>query len=60
MPLLIAWVAKLLMLRYGGLRLYRMALPFFLGVILGEFTTGGIWSIIGVLMQRKVYVFWPY
>ena len=60
MPLLIAWVIKLLVLRYGGLRLYRQGLPFFLGIILGEFTTGGIWSIIGVLMQRKVYVFWPY
>jgi len=60
MPLFIAWVAKLLMLRYGGLRFYRLALPFFLGLILGEFVTGGLWSILGVLMQRKVYVFWPY
>lgn len=60
MPLLIAWVIKLFVLRYGGLRLYRQALPFFLGLILGEFTTGGIWSIIGIVIKTKTYVFWPY
>ena len=30
MPLFIAWVLKSIVLRYGGLRLYRAAVPFFL------------------------------
>ena len=30
LPLLIAWILKLLMLRYGGLKLYRDLLPLFL------------------------------
>jgi len=60
MPLFIAWVIKLLLLRWGGLRLYRQALPFFLGLILGEFTAGGAWSLIGIALKTKIYVFWPY
>jgi hypothetical protein len=45
----LGWAAKVLLLRLGGMRLYRRALPFFLGLILGEFTMGGIFGFIGVL-----------
>jgi hypothetical protein len=31
------------------MRFYRLALPFFLGLILGEFTMGGVFGFIGVL-----------
>lgn len=60
MPMLIAWAIKLTILRYGGLRLYRQGLPLFLGLILGEYVAGGLWSLAGVAMQRQVWVFWPY
>jgi hypothetical protein len=40
LPLFLAWAIKALVLRYGGLRAYRAALPFFLGLVLGEFTAG--------------------
>jgi hypothetical protein len=33
-----AWLIKSLLLRYGGLRAHRVALPIFLGFILGENT----------------------
>jgi hypothetical protein len=36
----VAWVFKAAFLRYGGRRLYSAALPFFLGLILGDFVTG--------------------
>jgi hypothetical protein len=45
----LGWAAKLILLRLGGMRLYRRALPFFLGLILGEFTMGGVFGFIGVL-----------
>jgi hypothetical protein len=45
----LGWAAKLVLLRFGGMRLYRRALPFFLGFILGEFTMGGVFGFIGVL-----------
>jgi hypothetical protein len=42
----IAWLVKTVVLRYGGVRLYRRTRPFFLGLILGHYATGGIWVVI--------------
>lgn len=53
-----AWVIKTLLLRYGGLRLYRTALPFFLGLILGEFLVAGLWSLIGWALDIPTWSFW--
>ena len=39
-PVMVSWLLKLLLLRYGGLRAYRAALPFFLGLVLGQFAAG--------------------
>ena len=36
-PILIGWVLKTAILRYGGLRIYDQIKPFFLGLIFGEF-----------------------
>jgi hypothetical protein len=33
-----AWVVKSLVFRYGGRKLYRRLMPFFLGFALGELT----------------------
>ena len=41
-----AWVLKFLVLRYGGVRVFRTLTPFFLGLILGEFSTAGLWLVI--------------
>lgn len=54
----ISWAAKNAILKYGGLRLYRKATPFFIGLVLGEFMIGGSWSIVGVIFGIPVYVFW--
>jgi len=45
----LAWLVKLFMLRYGGIRLYRKARVFFLGLILGEFLAALLWVTISVL-----------
>jgi hypothetical protein len=58
-PMLIAWVLKLLLLRYGGLRTYRMALPMVFGVIVGECVLGSLWTIIGIFGDVPTYAFWP-
>ena len=42
----LAWLVKLLVLRYGGARLYQASRPFFLGLILGHFTVAGVWLIV--------------
>ncbi len=59
LPLLIAWIIKSVLLRYGGLKAYRDALPFFLGVILGECVLGSLWMLIGILFNIPTYAFWP-
>jgi hypothetical protein len=38
--------------------MFRRFTPLFLGLILGEFVIGGGWTIIGLIMQIPVYVFW--
>ena len=45
----IAWLLKAVILRYGGPRLYLRLRPFFLGLILGAFSSGGIWLVIDAL-----------
>ena len=56
--ILISWVVKGLLLRQGGLKVYQKAIPFFLGLILGEFTVGSLWTIIGIVRNVSTYGFW--
>ncbi len=46
LPLFVSWLLKTLILRYGGLQGYRRALPFFLGLVVGEFTAGFIRTLL--------------
>jgi hypothetical protein len=47
--LLIGWLARTLIQRYGGMKGYGAWLPFFLGLILGDALNGVVWIIIGYL-----------
>jgi len=42
----VGWFMKWLILRWGGMRLFRQARPFFLGLVLGEFATAGMWILV--------------
>jgi hypothetical protein len=55
----IAWIVKSAFLRYGGMALYRAALPFFLGLILGDFVTGSVWSIVGAVFGIELFRTFP-
>jgi hypothetical protein len=57
-PLIIASTAKWMTLRFSGLRGYRRSVPFFLGLIIGDFTLGSIWATIGLIFHIPVYIFW--
>jgi hypothetical protein len=52
--LAVTWVAKSLLLRYGGLRAHRRALPFFLGLIVGGGTTSVLRAVISGLLGVRV------
>ncbi|MFC1453444.1 DUF6785 family protein, partial [Verrucomicrobiota bacterium] len=46
----VGWLAKVLLVRYGGSRLYRNAKPFFLGLILGEVTAAVFWCVVAAAL----------
>ncbi|MBM3212063.1 hypothetical protein FJZ33_07580 [Candidatus Poribacteria bacterium] len=53
----LSFFIKWIILKSGGIKLHRQAIPFFLGLILGEFIVGSVWSIIGVSIHRPMYRF---
>ncbi len=58
LPLIIASIAKYSVLRFSGLKAYRQSMPFFFGLILGDFVMGCIWATIGIVFDTRVYVYW--
>ncbi len=60
MPVLIAWLVKVVLLRYGGLRMFRRGAPFFVGLVIGEYTVGSIWQLIGLALRQPMYGFWVF
>ncbi len=56
--ILIGWVIKGTILRHGGVKAHQKAIPLFLGLILGEFTIGSLWTIVGILLDMPTYGFW--
>ena len=55
--LLTATCIKWVILRHGGVKNYRKAIPFFIGMILGEFVVGSIWSLTGIALGIRTYAF---
>ena len=55
LPVFLAWTCKFLLIRYGGVTLYRAAVPFFLGLILGDYTMGALWALIGPVLGIPTY-----
>lgn len=51
----VAWLIKVCVLRYGGVKFYRLGLPFFLGLILGDYVTGAVWSLIGISFHLDLF-----
>ena len=51
-------VAKWLILKHGGIRFYIQLVPFFIGLVLGDFTTGSFWNILSIILDRPTYTFY--
>ena len=58
-PFLIAWILKTLIIRYGGIKGYRTALPFFLGLVLGDYITSSLWALAGSVLGITMYRCFP-
>ena len=46
----LGWLGKVTTLKYGGLKTYQQAKPFFLGLVLGDCFIGGVWAIVGMIV----------
>ena len=49
----VSWSLKLVILKYGGGKLFTALKPFFLGLILGEATVAGFWLVIDWLAGER-------
>jgi hypothetical protein len=50
-PFLFVWVLKCMILRAGGMALYRRLLPFFMGIVLGHYVVAGVvWGIVALFV----------
>ncbi len=59
-PILIAWMVKGTLVRYGGMKIYMRLKPLFLGLILGEFSQAVIWATIASVWRLPAPFFpWP-
>jgi len=59
LSIFLAWLIKLIIVQFGGVRGYRGARRFFLGMILGQFSVAGFWCIIDTVTQKVGNsVFW--
>ncbi len=48
-PLFLGWLAKSLILRFGGGQTYRLARPFFLGLIMGHYVGAGLSFLVDMI-----------
>ena len=53
----VGWAAKVLLLRFGGARLYRAARPVFVGLIVGETAAGGFWLVVAIVLHATGHEF---
>lgn len=53
-PFFIGWAGKVLVTRYGGLRLYRRTVPFVVGLIVGDLLNGGLWALVAVAARGAI------
>ena len=55
----VGWGLKLIVLKFRGIQTHRQALPFFMGLVLGEFMMGAAWTLFGISIQQPMYRFMP-
>jgi hypothetical protein len=57
MPMLITWIIKGAIMRFGGIDTWRRLSPFMLGLIVGEFGMAIFWSVLNMAIHCNVPTF---
>lgn len=52
--ILAAWLLKAILLRYGGVGLYRRSLPLFIGLVSGVIAAAGAWLLVNTLAGTAI------
>jgi hypothetical protein len=50
-PFFVTWCLKSLILKFGTTKFYRDALPFFLGLIIGEVGAAAVWAVLAAVLK---------
>lgn len=58
-PFLVGWLAKASVMKYGSIKVYRRLRPFFLGLVLGEYSAAGLWLVIDAALGRTGHRIFP-
>jgi len=54
-PFFLGWFFKASILRWGGQAVHRRFVPFFLGLIAGDYFMGSLWTLWGIAKSTAVY-----
>ncbi|MEN6582246.1 MAG: DUF6785 family protein [Armatimonadota bacterium] len=54
-PFFVAWLIKVVLIKFGGLKLYKRALPFFFGLFVGDVLHGALFMLVGCFTNLSVY-----
>ena len=49
----VGWLLKSTLLRWGGMRAYQQARPFFLGLVLGEYSAALFWLLVDLVTGQR-------
>ena len=55
----LGWMIKAIIVKFFGLKAHRRAVPFFLGLILGDYLITCLWSLVAIIFHTPVYILWP-
>jgi len=51
----LGWLAKVLIVRYGGASLFHRARNLFMGLIVGELPAAGFWLVVSLILHALGY-----
>jgi hypothetical protein len=58
-PFFVAWLCKVVITKYCGIKGYRATLPFFLGLVLGDYISASLWALAGSILGIQMYRCFP-
>ncbi len=56
---MLGWLAKVLILRFGGASMFKAARPLFIGMIVGEALAAGIWALVNLVLANMGLDYFP-